>query len=283
MTQTGQDLLLAGVKRVLELLVPWGAMLPCKRTHRQEEADVPPAGKRHATATPSVEAASQHAATPRPTLRTPSVNKDNSALLSDSDDERSPWTASGAQPSAQPTAITPSLPSAPGALNSGGAMPSAAWPQWAAAWPLSGSATPSVRAKYDRSASREIGRGGNGTVVTARHVPSGETRALKIIDKRAMGPQRWSALEAEVSILQGLQHPNIVHLHEHFDDGEGNHVLVMEYLPGGELFDRLLAKTRAGAAYTEASCRRVIAQVLGAVAHYHQRGIVHRDLKPENL
>ena len=32
--------------------------------------------------------------------------------LSDSDDERSPWTASGAQPSAQPTAITPSLPTA---------------------------------------------------------------------------------------------------------------------------------------------------------------------------
>jgi serine/threonine protein kinase len=55
--------------------------------------------------------------------------------------------------------------------------------------------------------------------------------------------------------------------------------LVMELLRGGELFDTIVEK----GCFTEPEAKRVLRQLLSAVAHCHALGIVHRDLKPENL
>ena len=243
------------------------------------------------------------APTPRPTVATPSLNKSSGASLAidSSDDESDPWRAQQVASAGQQDDACAEKEE--GDLQEEGELQEEPQQQPGEAPPssalllsvrqrsiasIAGScASPSVRGDYDYAHSQEIGRGAYGVVVTARHRPTGETRALKVIDKGALEPKQWEALEAEVAILASLEHPNIVRLHEHFDDGAGHHVLAMEYLKGGELLDRLLAKQARGgmehAAYTEASCRAVIAQVLGAVAHCHARGIVHRDLKPENM
>ena len=53
----------------------------------------------------------------------------------------------------------------------------------------------------------------------------------------------------------------------------------MELVAGGELFDRIVAKTQ----YTEKEARDLVKVFLGAMAYMHDHGVVHRDLKPENL
>ena len=60
---------------------------------------------------------------------------------------------------------------------------------------------------------------------------------------------------------------------------EGGWALVMEYVAGGELFDRLV---RLGA-YSEKQASGLFRQVGEAIAYMHAHGVCHRDLKPENL
>ena len=66
--------------------------------------------------------------------------------------------------------------------------------------------------------------------------------------------------------------------YETFD--EGNEIyIVTELVAGGELFDRIVAKTQ----YTEKEARDLVRTLLETMAYMHDAGIVHRDLKPENL
>lgn len=66
--------------------------------------------------------------------------------------------------------------------------------------------------------------------------------------------------------------------YETFD--EGNEIyIVTELVAGGELFDRIVAKTQ----YTEKEARDLVRTLLETMAYMHEAGIVHRDLKPENL
>ena len=52
-----------------------------------------------------------------------------------------------------------------------------------------------------------------------------------------------------------------------------------ELVAGGELFDRIVAKTH----YTEKEARDLVKMFLETMAYMHGKGVVHRDLKPENL
>jgi serine/threonine protein kinase len=54
---------------------------------------------------------------------------------------------------------------------------------------------------------------------------------------------------------------------------------VLEYAPGGELFDRIVKKTY----YDEKEARALCSVLVNAVHHMHSHDVMHRDLKPENL
>ena len=54
----------------------------------------------------------------------------------------------------------------------------------------------------------------------------------------------------------------------------------MEYMKGGELFDRIVKRKQP---FTEREVARMMFQICSAVKHLHDRGIAHRDLKPENI
>ncbi len=82
----------------------------------------------------------------------------------------------------------------------------------------------------------------------------------------------------EVVLLRELRHPNIIPLFEVYEDERQIH-LVMEYLKGGELFDKLQAKGN----YSEADAVRFMRSLLETIAYCHQKLILHRDLKPENI
>jgi len=93
-----------------------------------------------------------------------------------------------------------------------------------------------------------------------------------------MSKREQIGLKKEIRILKKLDHPNIVNMFDHYEDPDHT-LIVMEYIPGGELFKQLEQKDR----YTEKDSRRIIRTLTEALKYCSDRGVVHRDLKPENI
>ena len=127
----------------------------------------------------------------------------------------------------------------------------------------------------------EIGSGMCGTVHECRHILTGDYYAVKIIDTRkfAMTPG-LSAIEIreEANLMKSLDHDNIIRIKDTYEVGHWIFI-VMEYLRGGDLFDRIYERGR----YGEENARVVMTQILHAVEYLHSKNICHRDLKPENI
>lgn len=78
-------------------------------------------------------------------------------------------------------------------------------------------------------------------------------------------------------------HPNIIELLEVLEliqDSKATLFLVLEYINGGELFDRIKL---SNVGTSDIFARQYFTQLLSGINYCHQRGVVHRDLKPENL
>lgn len=101
----------------------------------------------------------------------------------------------------------------------------------------------------------------------------GEKFAVKIVDK-AVIKDDIKLLKREIDIMKKVQHSNILHLYEIFED-EQHVYIVMELINGSELFDRIVDKGY----YSEKNTVHIVKQILSAVAYLHEMGIAHRDLK----
>lgn len=84
----------------------------------------------------------------------------------------------------------------------------------------------------------------------------------------------------EATLLRTLRHPYVIRLHESYFYPNIVH-LVMDLVSGGDLFDRIVLRTR----FEEGvSARRLMRRLFSAIHHLHNtHHIVHRDLKPENI
>ncbi|KAI8999611.1 kinase-like domain-containing protein [Gaertneriomyces semiglobifer] len=125
-----------------------------------------------------------------------------------------------------------------------------------------------------------LGEGTFGIVKEAIYTPTNRHVALKSIRKRSLdSPEDVAcAVKREMSVLQGVRHPNIIALLDWFETKD-KWYLVFDLATGGELYDRIASKGK----FTEKDAARIIYTILEAVAFLHSKGIVHRDLKPENL
>ncbi|KAI0042430.1 kinase-like protein [Auriscalpium vulgare] len=87
----------------------------------------------------------------------------------------------------------------------------------------------------------------------------------------------------EVEVLQHLTpaHPSLPVLHSSFTMST-HHVLVLEYISGGELLD-VVNSDEQHARLTEGLLRRMWRELVGAVEWMHSRSVVHRDIKLENI
>lgn len=88
------------------------------------------------------------------------------------------------------------------------------------------------------------------------------------------------AIKEEVKILTKLDHPNIVKYYETYDDVKYMY-LVMEYCPGGELFDKIA--NQKNQMFSEKEAAHIMKKLIRAINHCHASGVVHRDIKPENI
>lgn len=82
----------------------------------------------------------------------------------------------------------------------------------------------------------------------------------------------------EITILQKLDHPNVLKLFEYFDE-EKDIYLVTERCKGGELFDRIVEENF----FSEHDAAKIFRQILFSLNYCHAQGIAHRDIKPENF
>jgi len=121
----------------------------------------------------------------------------------------------------------------------------------------------------------DLGKGSFAGVKKAIEKSTGTSYAVKIMKKKAIKSQY---LERETEIMKKVNHPNVITLHGIFEEQQ-NLYLVLQYAPGGVLFDQLIKRE----SFSELDASKIIRQVLEAVQYLHSLGIVHRDLKLENL
>eukprot|EP00008_Paramoeba_atlantica_P012972 CAMPEP_0201495238 /NCGR_PEP_ID=MMETSP0151_2-20130828/52759_1 /ASSEMBLY_ACC=CAM_ASM_000257 /TAXON_ID=200890 /ORGANISM="Paramoeba atlantica, Strain 621/1 / CCAP 1560/9" /LENGTH=563 /DNA_ID=CAMNT_0047884089 /DNA_START=23 /DNA_END=1711 /DNA_ORIENTATION=+ len=121
-----------------------------------------------------------------------------------------------------------------------------------------------------------IGKGAYALVQRGVFCETGEAFAVKEISRKVIKKDR---LEAEVSILMRVRHPNIVCL-RYVSQTEQTLYLVFDLAERGDLLDHL-SKFPGG--YTEARAIEVATQMFQAVSYLHRSNIVHRDIKPENI
>jgi protein kinase-like protein len=122
-----------------------------------------------------------------------------------------------------------------------------------------------------------IGQGAMGIVYRAYHAELERTGAVKVLQALGPDPDSRARFQREAQAIAHMRHPNILNVYD-FGDYKGTPYMIVEYVPGGSLADRLQngpVDREAAIAYL-----RGIAEGLD---HAHSLGIVHRDVKPANV
>jgi eukaryotic-like serine/threonine-protein kinase len=123
-----------------------------------------------------------------------------------------------------------------------------------------------------------LGAGGMGEVYRARDPRLERTVAIKVLPTHlSANPELRARFEREAKAISSLQHPNICVLYDVGAQGDVD-FLVMEYLEGETLYDRLSRKP-----LTPEEILKIATEVADALVKAHRSGIVHRDLKPGNV
>jgi serine/threonine protein kinase len=126
----------------------------------------------------------------------------------------------------------------------------------------------------------QLGEGGMATVYKAYDTRLEADVAVKIIRRDAFPPNQLDRIlkrfEREAKALARLTHPNIVKVTD-YGDHEGAPYLVMPYLPGGTL------KQRLGTPMPWQEALRILLPVAQALDYAHEQNIIHRDIKPSNV
>ncbi|KAK3002232.1 hypothetical protein RJ639_020299 [Escallonia herrerae] len=140
---------------------------------------------------------------------------------------------------------------------------------------------------------RTIGEGTFAKVKFAQNTETGESVAMKVLDRTTIIKHKMvDQIKREISIMKLVRHPNVVRLHEAWTQSLDYKLLfakvlasrtkiyiILEFITGGELFDKIVHHGRL----SEADSRRYFQQLIDGVGYCHSKGVYHRDLKPENL
>ncbi len=131
----------------------------------------------------------------------------------------------------------------------------------------------------------ELGEGGMGKVFLARHLDLGRKVVVKVLSPQIAGaPDMVTRFRREAMAASAIGHPNVVQVHDFDWHEDGRPFLVMEYLEGEDLAQRIYGRT--GTESHPLPIKEsidILCAACEALAVAHERHIIHRDLKPSNL
>jgi len=115
--------------------------------------------------------------------------------------------------------------------------------------------------------------------VVGVHKATGQKVAIKIMEKAKLIKKRiLEKIMKEVHLTKKLKHPHLSKIYEIIVK-EKYVYMVMELIPGGELFEVIESRGRL----PEAQARVYFQQIVSCLEYCHNHQIAHRDLKPENI
>jgi len=124
----------------------------------------------------------------------------------------------------------------------------------------------------------ELGRGGMATVFLAHDPSMSRDVAIKVLPRQFLhDPQFLGRFKREAKVIASLEHPAIVPVYD-FGDVDGQPYLVMRYMNGGSLSERI----KEGP-LSISGASKIITRIASALDEAHARGMIHRDLKPGNI
>ena len=127
---------------------------------------------------------------------------------------------------------------------------------------------------------RCVGRGSMAAVYLAREAQLKRLVAIKVLAPRLAEDDRArQRFEREAQAVASLPHPSIVSVYRVGRLSSGLPYIVMRYVKGTNLADRL----KATGALPIDEAQRILQEVASAIAAAHKKGIVHRDIRPANI
>ncbi len=123
----------------------------------------------------------------------------------------------------------------------------------------------------------ELGRGGTGIVYQAHQRAVDREVAIKVLrDDVAQSQLSRERFLTEARVIGGLDHPNVISIHELSSDQDGRLFYSMKRIDGTSWDQRI-------GELSEAENIDILLRVSNAINYAHSRGLIHRDIKPENV
>ena len=125
----------------------------------------------------------------------------------------------------------------------------------------------------------QLGAGGMGEVYLADDTRLRRRVALKFLPVTLTKDKKHlHRFEQEARAIAAMSHPNACSIYEVIQSEDGRHCIVMEYVEGVTLRDRIMS----GPIGVDEAID-IASQIVSALSSAHAAGIVHRDIKPENV
>mmetsp|Transcript_16782 Transcript_16782/g.23505 ORF Transcript_16782/g.23505 Transcript_16782/m.23505 type:complete len:460 (-) Transcript_16782:307-1686(-) len=122
---------------------------------------------------------------------------------------------------------------------------------------------------------RTLGKGSQAVIKLGMHVKTGKKVAIKVMSRMSANKLQF---QREALALRVINHKHVIQLKDAYESSKYL-FLILEYCPGGDLFDYVINKD----GLERKECLSLFSQVVRAVMHSHKLGIIHRDIKPENI
>ncbi|NWX37409.1 MYLK2 kinase, partial [Notiomystis cincta] len=135
----------------------------------------------------------------------------------------------------------------------------------------------SVSSQFSLSSKDILGGGKFGEVHTCTEKETGLKLAAKVIRKQGAKDKEMVLLE--IDVMNQLNHHNLIQLYDAIETPR-EIILFMEFVEGGELFERIIDDDYH---LTEVDCMVFVRQICEGIRFMHHVGVLHLDLKPENI